>query len=265
MRRDGAPHTRVVRERGKKDSVLLVRGVAPRSRRPMPIVLAALLLAAAPTRLLVLNLEPVGVPSDVARSVDVLVAGAAASDSVELIAQSDIKRLAELEANKAELGCETSSCLAEVAGALGAQLVLFGSVSKLAGATTVGLSLYDNATGAVLRETVTVDDDRALVREVPTRVRLLVERATHGEPTPPPPLPVGHLVGVGAVAVGGAALLLGTVVATLNEVAIQDASALAATKRAAQEAGMTGVVIAAAGAGIAVAGGVVLLLVGDDP
>lgn len=42
------------------------------------------------------------------------------------------------------MGCGDSSCLAEIAGAMGAEFVVFGDVGKLGETFVINLNLFDN-------------------------------------------------------------------------------------------------------------------------
>ncbi len=65
--------------------------------------------------------------------------------NLELITSKDIQSMAALEADKRDMGCDDSnSCLAELAGALGARLVIFGDVGMLGPNLILGLSLFDS-------------------------------------------------------------------------------------------------------------------------
>lgn len=249
------------------------------------------LVAAADPRVLVLELEAVGVEPALARSVDPLVLSGAAVDGVSLISQREIKTIASVEAEKAQLGCDSSSCLSELAGALGARLVLFGSVSRLGSTTTVSFSAYDNATSAIVRDSLAVDDVGALPKQLPERVHALVLKAlhatattSHGDPSDTgahatdahvngsasnhalpvqsdaePPSTMFY-AGLACAIVGGAALLAGGLMATLNEVTIQDPTALGASKRIAQENGVVGVAVGGGGAVVAGLGALLLVI-----
>jgi hypothetical protein len=229
----------------------------------------ALVVAAASTRVLVLDLEAVGVDKDVARSIDPFVANGAAAPGLEVVAQSELKKVADVEAQKAELGCDSSSCLSELAGAMGAQLVLFGSVSKLGSTTTVAISVFDSASASVDRDSISVDDVGQLPKALPGRVRDLVERADSHLARPPSsthetastavemPSPL-YYAGLAGVILGGTGLLAGGVLAGFNEATIEDPNALAGSKKSAQQTGLIGLGIAGAGIVIAAAGGVAL-------
>ena len=243
---------------------------AQRTARPVgyaramhALLLAAVVAAPASARVLVLELEPVSVDKQVARSIDPIVLNGAGVDGAEIIAQSEIKAIAAVEAQKADVGCDTSSCLAELAGAMGAQYVLFGSVSKLGSTTTVALSLYDSATGAIARDSLAVADVGLLPKDLPPRVHALVARVLDVKPAaPPPPAPPPdadppgalYYLGLAGVVLGGASVVMGGVLAAANEIAIDDPTALAGTKRNAQATGAVGLVLAGAGALVAAGG-----------
>ncbi len=219
-------------------------------------------------RVLVLNIDAVGVDDAVARAIDPIVLQAAQMDGIAVLAADDIKKLQQLDAAKADLGCDTSSCLAELAGAIGAQWVLYGSASQLGTSTTVTLSLFDNVTHEVRREALTTTDLGTLPSGLPPKVRALLAVASPVAASAPVAAPADAgpsfvpIVGIGAIAVGGAAVLGGGVLAAINEVAIQDPKALGATKRAAQDNGVTGLIVVAVGVAIAAVGAGVLVVDG---
>jgi hypothetical protein len=65
----------------------------------LAVALASVVVAAAPVRLLVLELEPLSVEPDVSRAVDAVVLGSLSKmDGVEVISQGEIKKLAEVDA-----------------------------------------------------------------------------------------------------------------------------------------------------------------------
>lgn len=73
-----------------------------------------------------------------------------ALDRFTVVSQADVNHLAALEGDKQELGCDTSTCLTEIAGALGARYVIFGDVAKLGGLTVVNLNLFDTETASAV-------------------------------------------------------------------------------------------------------------------
>jgi hypothetical protein len=132
-------------------------------------------------RVLVLDVEAVGVSDDDAAATTRLVASAASEVSgIEVISANELRRLAALEADKMAAGCEDATCLAELAGALGAECVLFGSLSRLGTTTTASLSLYTAVDGHTERRSVDVTDLSQLPSAVRERTRDLLK-----SPAPP--------------------------------------------------------------------------------
>jgi hypothetical protein len=97
-------------------------------------------------RLLLLDLEALAVEPATARIIDGLLTDAVHrhSEQLELLTAADMRQMLELEATKQGLGCTTESCLAELAGAMGARYVVFGQVGKLDTLTLVQLNLFDS-------------------------------------------------------------------------------------------------------------------------
>ncbi len=80
---------------------------------------------------------------------------------LNVLTAQDVKNLVDIEAQKQMLGCTTGSesCLAEVANAMGAELVLSGDVGKLGSAFVINLHLFDAGKArSVGRDTLTVHD-----------------------------------------------------------------------------------------------------------
>jgi len=130
-------------------------------------------------RLLVLDFSAEGdVPPGLVGTVNSLVSAELSTyPDLDVIANADVRRMVELEGARQESGCGDTSCLAELAGALGARLVVFGSVGKLGSATVVNLNLFDSVTAqSTGRQFVEVKDPSELSRALPPRVRRLLER-----------------------------------------------------------------------------------------
>ncbi len=110
---------------------------------PIPTPSAPVQLGRA--RLLVLDLKAQDVAPAVAETLTrAVVNGLASYRTLEVISGDDVRRLLELEATRSAAGCtDQGTCLAEVAGALGAQLVVFGSVARLGDVHVVSLDLFD--------------------------------------------------------------------------------------------------------------------------
>lgn len=65
----------------------------------------------------------------------------------DVLSSGDVRRQLEVEANRATLGCDanSSSCLAEIAGAMGAQLVVYGKLGTLDDVVILTLNLFDSS------------------------------------------------------------------------------------------------------------------------
>ncbi|MGQ0505134.1 MAG: hypothetical protein ACT4TC_07405 [Myxococcaceae bacterium] len=118
----------------------------------------------------------------------------------QVVSASDLATLTGLERQKQMMGCsESSSCLAELAGAIGARFVLTGSLAKLGAAYQLSLQTLDSHKAQPLGRTMRVASDlEALGAQLPWAVA----EAT-ATPMPPPPsrvLPFS-LMGMGAAAI----------------------------------------------------------------
>jgi hypothetical protein len=101
----------------------------------MTLPLAALLMAAAPFKLAAMGLSVVGLPAEKAQFYTEHVAQELTAAGVQVFTQKEIGALLGLERQKQLLGCSdaSSSCLAELASAMGADGLLIGEVGKLEG------------------------------------------------------------------------------------------------------------------------------------
>lgn len=137
--------------------------------------------AAAPAekpRLLVLNLERAEVSEGTAKTVDALVALSAgeAAPSYEVVSSADMRRMMDLEAARETADCtDGESCMAEIAAALGAERVLFGTVGKLGDTTVITLDLFDAAENrAIGRRSIQSADMNTLPAAIRTGVSALL-------------------------------------------------------------------------------------------
>jgi hypothetical protein len=194
-------------------------------------VVSLALLAAGPalaTTIRVLVLEPTSdqVDKGVLQSVTSMISvELARQQSFEVISSDEVKKLAELEADKQSLGCSEGACLAELAGAMGARLVVFGDAAMLGTLVVLNLNVFDSAAArSVGRSSLTAKGLEDLPEKLPGSVKELmgailareaeIERVAAGDDAPPPPPPdnapapwmaiVGWgLVGTGAVVAAG--------------------------------------------------------------
>ncbi len=143
--------------------------------------------------------------------------------TIEVVSATDVRRLAELEGDKQAMGCADNSCLADLAGAMGARYVVFGDVGKLGSLMILNLNLFDSTKAvAVNRVTVKASGAEDLAGKLDAGVRDLVAPLFGAPPVaaastvtaPPTPVDDGKtspaliwgLIGGGAaVVVGGGA------------------------------------------------------------
>jgi hypothetical protein len=134
---------------------------------------------------LLLDLE--SVESEVARDkVSVLQGRIAATlaerNDFDLVTSGDLKAMTALEADKSLVGCDQSSCLAELAAALGARYVVFGRVSKLdENYLVLQLNLFDSTSARAVGRTETDGASlKDLVEKTPAAVQQLFARFGDG-------------------------------------------------------------------------------------
>jgi hypothetical protein len=82
-------------------------------------------------------------PEVAATLTEVTAVAAASVRGTEVLSTRDIEKIMELESQKQLVGCNASDCLAELAGALGARLVVFGELGALDDQLVLTLNLYD--------------------------------------------------------------------------------------------------------------------------
>jgi hypothetical protein len=93
---------------------------------------------------LVLDLDAARIEASEAKVINDLVGQSVARKPVKVTTAADVRRMADVESQKALLGCETdASCLADLAGDFGARYVLYGSVAALGELYVVQLTLFD--------------------------------------------------------------------------------------------------------------------------
>ncbi|MBM4781811.1 MAG: hypothetical protein GQE15_29385 [Archangiaceae bacterium] len=174
-------------------------------------VALCLALAATPTktRIAVTGLASAGeVDPKVAEAIgESVTAEVAARGYFEPISAGEIATLLGVERQKQLLGCgdDATSCMTEVASALGAPYVMSGSLTKLEGIFQLNLQVIDSAKARTLgRSTKIARDFEGLRSLIPYAVA-----EACGTPLPPPPsraLPI-TLISVGGLSfVGGGVL-----------------------------------------------------------
>ncbi len=247
---------------GPCDTVSAVLGVA------LALAASAVVPAASPAapRVLVLDLQRGnGVNADETKTVGELVIAAVSSRaSLTVISHDDIRQLAALAADKVETGCDDNACLSELAGALAADYVVSGRISRLGDIVVMQLSLFDgNKNAAAGRATRKVGSVGALADEVDPAVDGLLRAAGLADDSPPAhreraatssgPRPMA-LAGDVVLGVAGLGALTAVGAGVVGELSLGQP----ATLTSAQYKGRQGLALAVMGvaAAVAVAGGV---------
>ena len=123
------------------------------------IALALLLAAASPdhhaVRIAVADLESKGVDPKLNKIfLDSLLAEIRKLQRASVIGMDEVRAMLDLEAQKQMLGCgEEQSCLAEVAGAVGADVLIVGGIVDIGGEIVVGLKRIDQKSASVTQQT----------------------------------------------------------------------------------------------------------------
>lgn len=101
-----------------------------------------------------------------------------------VVSPSEIVTLIGFEREKQLLGCADSGCLAEIAGAMGADRLVSGSIGRLGGSTMVTITALDARKAQAVSnvyETLPTGDDEALLGGMPAWAkRLAAEAAATG-------------------------------------------------------------------------------------
>ena len=131
----------------------------------------------APQRMLLMDLKATLVEPEVVGLVNNMVSTELAHQKgFELITGADMRQMVELEAEKQSLGCaDDSSCLSELAGAMGARYVVFGEMGKLGSFYLLTLNLFDSKLAkSAARDTLKVKSIDELVEKLPPLIKGLV-------------------------------------------------------------------------------------------
>jgi TolB-like protein len=107
----------------------------------------------------------------------------------KLITASEVKELVDVETQRAMTDCSNESCLAEIAGALDAGFVLFGSVTKVGTRFILNLSLADKTGVFLKRESFKAEDLNALVDGYPAALAPMIDLLEGREASTPAPKP----------------------------------------------------------------------------
>ncbi len=228
--------------------------------------------------LLIMNFEKTGEVDDgtVATVADLMSSAMVQTDRFRVMTGDDIAKLMELEAGKQAFGCMDDSCLAEVAGALGAEIVITGRIGRLGSLYVLKTSIMEPSTATTMGlETVEVDSVEAFSRSLGPISKRFAALAYGEEPpprvAPPPVAPVapvaaeegagfglGSMLLIGGGAVAGIALVAAAAAgigAAVTLGVVNDPSSSGAEKAANAENGPLMMSLASGAVGIAVLGG----------
>ena len=207
--------------------------------------------AARKKRVLVLDLVARGVPLEVTRTLSDLAAAAVVSEPGYVVSSSgDLNAVVETAGVKQTLGCDAKldTCMAELAGALDADLVVSGSVGSLGALTVVSISLYD------ARSQASIGREQAQAERL-SEVGIEVKRAVGRLFGHADPVSSSSSIVPAVVAVVGVASIVGGALGAVYGASVQtDPKSPGSAKEA-------GVVVLPAGIALA-AGGAVAVVVG---
>jgi hypothetical protein len=226
------------------------------------VVVVAVLAGQGPERATLLVLDPVSDDDDRALAAQVAVAVstvAARDDRARVYSAADVQQMAALAAEQQLTGCASSSCLAEMGGALGARYVVFGTLRTVAGQRRIELRLFDVERGEIMARVDGAARDRAaLLDAAPSLASTLLEAVFPRPPLWQRPLFVAGAVTAGAGLVTGVA---GGAAAGWYDAVARDAGSSGGSKDDALGFGPVALVVAGVG-GAAVVAGVVIAAVG---
>ena len=176
---------------------------------PPPAPAAAVPPSSAKPRLVVLALDSGGgiEPAVVSSLSEAVAAAAARTQLFEVTTQKDISTLLGLERQKQLLGCsdEAQSCLAELAGAIGARFVVSGSVTRLGDAYQLNLQTLDTVRTQTLGRSTRIASDLG-------RLQSLLPAAFAEASATPAPVPPSNVVPVVLMGAGAAAAVAAGVI-----------------------------------------------------
>ncbi|HEY4221482.1 MAG TPA: hypothetical protein VGO62_09070, partial [Myxococcota bacterium] len=138
-----------------------------------PVAKPVKVAAPGTVKVIVLDLKAATLSSAESSAITSLVTVALSEYSAfEVVSGADVREMMTLEGEKQSLGCEESmSCIAEIAGALGARLVAFGQIEKLGTRFIMSVNLQDTKEGkSVGRIALQGDSIDALAAAVPDAV-----------------------------------------------------------------------------------------------
>jgi hypothetical protein len=184
---------------------------------------------------------------------------------LKVLTSTDVRQIAGIEAERQASGCADDSCLIELGDAMGAEIIVYGSVGKLGDLTLVNLNIFDADNGVSLAR-INIKTERA--GELPELIE--AELAAHFGPVEGPAETASaqtvawrSIAGWSLVGIGGAgAVGFGAFAAGKNGV-VDDPTKSRDEKDLALDEGRSLLLAAGIAAAVA-AGGVALLALGGE-
>jgi hypothetical protein len=216
---------------------------------------------AASRRVLVLDLKSSDGDKVLAATLSLLVAEAVTREpNISVTSGQDLQTLIARSAAKQEIGCDETmeACIAQLADALDADIVVSGTVARLEDEILVSLTAYDSrAQAAIARATARGQTAKDLPRRIDSAVARLFGRVVDAEET----RPLAALVPIGAVigAVGAVGAITFGSWTVVNNATLLDPQSSGRDKTGARDmytpvSALTFTAVAVGAAGLAVAG-----------
>lgn len=232
----------------------------------------AMCMVAAPTpatiRILVLDVKSDSVAAETTRAIREEIAVELARDAkLSVLSTEDLRAAVSIEAESRALGCDSTSCLAEVGAAMGARFIVHASVATVGGARAVYLNLFDTERNeAVAREVVEAATDAQLLASVRVGAARIRERiggrSEPGQELPGEPLDMLVVAGGVTASAGIVGVVVGGAVALGQLSTVNDLDgATVADRQSAQGTGAVATIITGISMAV-VAGGAGLLVWG---
>ncbi len=128
--------------------------------------------------LLTLAVTPTPTKTELAALTQLLAGVAARSELVDVLTDDDLRRAADIEADRQLADCASESCLAELAAALDARVVLFGTVSPYGDELVIHLTAFDTSQArAIGRASKRIDELGRVAGTVERLGKRLVDEA----------------------------------------------------------------------------------------
>jgi len=176
--------------RGKASAAASAPAAEPASA-PAASAPAASPPASAPARprqrVAIFDLRAPGLPDNTRRGLmDVLTKGVAEAPGLMVVSRDEIAAMLDAEAQKQLMGCDQSSCMAEIAGALDVDFIVAAAVTPLGQGSVVSLQLINQRFANVMNRVALTwpGDPQRLPEVIEAAAQLLVLEPAERKPAP---------------------------------------------------------------------------------